>query len=106
MDYTAHGILQARIPWPELVAIPLSKESSQPWDQTQVSHIAGDSLPAVSQGKPDKPRPCIKKQRYHFADKSLYSQSYGFFSLDMYGCESWTIKKGEHGRINAFKLWY
>ena len=26
------------------------------------------------------------------------------FSLDMYGCESWTIKKGEHGRINAFKL--
>ena len=41
MDYTAHGILQARIPWPELVAIPLSKESSQPWDQTQVSHIAG-----------------------------------------------------------------
>ena len=27
------------------------------------------------------------------------------FSLDMYGCESWTIKKAEHGRINAFKLW-
>ena len=26
----------------------------------------------------DKPRQCIKKQRYHFADKSLYSQSYGF----------------------------
>ena len=23
----------------------------------------------------------------------------------MYGCESWTIKKAEHGRINAFKLW-
>ena len=23
----------------------------------------------------------------------------------MYECESWTIKKGEHGRINAFKLW-
>ena len=28
----------------------------------------------------DKPRPCIKKQRHHFADKGLYSQSYGFFS--------------------------
>ena len=27
------------------------------------------------------------------------------FSLDMCGCESWTIKKAEHGRINAFKLW-
>ena len=24
----------------------------------------------------------------------------------MYGCESWTIKKAEHQRINAFKLWY
>ena len=26
----------------------------------------------------DKPRQCIKKQRYHFADKGLSSQSYGF----------------------------
>ena len=25
-----------------------------------------------------KPRQCIKKQRYHFADKGLDSQSYGF----------------------------
>ena len=24
----------------------------------------------------------------------------------MYGCESWTIKKTEHQRIDAFKLWY
>ena len=23
----------------------------------------------------------------------------------MYGCEGWTIKKAEHQRINAFKLW-
>ena len=27
-----------------------------------------------------KPRQCIKKQRYHFADKGLYSQSDGFSS--------------------------
>ena len=26
--------------------------------------------------------------------------------LVMYGCESWTIKKAEHRRINAFELWY
>ena len=39
MDYTVHGILQARIlQW---VAIPFSRGSSQPRDQTQVSHIAG-----------------------------------------------------------------
>ena len=24
----------------------------------------------------------------------------------MYGCESWTIKKAEHQRIDAFELWY
>ena len=24
----------------------------------------------------------------------------------MYGCESWIIKKAEHPRINAFKLWF
>ena len=39
MDYTGHGILQARIM--ELVAIPFSRGSSQSRDQTQVSHIAG-----------------------------------------------------------------
>ena len=26
----------------------------------------------------DKPRQHIKKQRYHFADKGLYTQKYGF----------------------------
>ena len=39
MDYTVHGILQARIL--EWVAIPFSRGSSQPRDQTQVSRIAG-----------------------------------------------------------------
>ena len=28
-----------------------------------------------------------------------------FFPLVMYGCESWTIKKAEHWRIDAFELW-
>ena len=27
------------------------------------------------------------------------------FSVDMYGCESWTINKAEHQRIDAFELW-
>ena len=39
MDYTVHGILQARIL--ELVAFPFSRGSSQPRDQIQVSHMAG-----------------------------------------------------------------
>ena len=28
------------------------------------------------------------------------------FPVDMYGCESWTIKKAEHRKIDAFELWY
>ena len=28
-----------------------------------------------------------------------------FFPVVMYGCESWTIKKAEHWRIDAFELW-
>ena len=27
------------------------------------------------------------------------------FPVVMYGCESWTIKRAEHRRIDAFKLW-
>ena len=38
MNYTVHGILQARIL--EWVAFPFSRGSSQFRDQTQVSHIA------------------------------------------------------------------
>ena len=39
VDYTVHGILQARIL--EWVASPVSRGSSQPGDRTQVPHIAG-----------------------------------------------------------------
>ena len=39
VDYTVHGILQARIL--EWGAIPFSRGSSQPRDQIQVSYTAG-----------------------------------------------------------------
>ena len=52
----------------------------------------------------DKPKEHIKKQRHYFANKGLSSQGYGF-SIVLYGCESWTIKKAEHCRIDAFDLW-
>ena len=28
------------------------------------------------------------------------------FPVVMYGCESWTVKKAEHQRIDAFELWF
>ena len=27
------------------------------------------------------------------------------FPVDMYGCESWTLQKADHRRIDAFELW-
>ena len=46
----------------------------------------------------------IKKQRHYFANKGPSSQGYGFSKVVMYGCESWTIKKAEHQRIDGFEL--
>jgi len=42
MDYTAHGILQARIL--EWVAVPFSEGSSQPRDRTRVSLISSEVI--------------------------------------------------------------
>ena len=50
----------------------------------------------------DQPRQHIKRQTHYFADKES-SQSYGF-PVVTYGCESWTIKKAEHRRMDAFEL--
>ena len=52
----------------------------------------------------DQPRQHVKKQRHYFGKKGLSSQSYGF-SVVMYRCEGWTIKKAERQRIDAFELW-
>ena len=38
------------------------------------------------------------------ANKGLSSQGYGF-PVVMYGCESWTVKKAECRKIDAFELW-
>ena len=37
-------------------------------------------MPAPWKKSFDKPRQCIKKQRYYFANKDLFSESYGFSS--------------------------
>ena len=51
-----------------------------------------------------KPRQHIKKQRHYFADKVCLVKAM-VFPIVMYGCESWTIKKAEHQRIDAIELW-
>ena len=52
----------------------------------------------------DKPRQCIKKQRHHLLTKACIAKAM-VFPVVMYGYESWTIKKDERQRIDAFKLW-
>ena len=51
----------------------------------------------------DQTRQHIKKQRHYFANKGLVKAM--VFPLVVYGCESWTIKKAERQRIDAFVLW-
>ena len=52
----------------------------------------------------DQHRQHIKKQRHYFANKGPSSQGL-VFPVVMYGCESWTVKKTERQRIDAFELW-
>ena len=47
----------------------------------------------------------VLKSRDVTADKDLYKQSYMVFLVVVYRCESWTVKKAEHQRIDDFQLW-
>ena len=51
----------------------------------------------------DQPSQHVKKQRYCFA-KDGPSVKAMVFPVARYVCESWTIKKAEHQRIDAFEL--
>ena len=52
----------------------------------------------------DQPRQHIKKQRHYFSNK-VHLVKTMVFPLVMYGYESWTMKKAQHQRIDAFELW-
>ena len=52
----------------------------------------------------DQHRQHIKKQRHYFANK-VHLVKAMVFPVVSYGCESWTTKKAEHRRIDAFELW-
>ena len=69
MDYTDHGILQARIlKW---VAVPFSRGSSQPRDWTQVSHIAGGFFTSWA----------IKEAQWLFLYSTYHEKSLHFHAL-------------------------
>ena len=72
---SAHGIFQARVL--EWVAIAFSD---------------------------DQPRQHIKKNRDITLPTKVCLVKAMVFPVVMYGCESWTIKKAKHQRIDAFEL--
>ena len=53
----------------------------------------------------DQLRQHIQKQRHYFVHKGYVVVKAMVFPVVMCGCESWTIKKAEHRRIDAFELW-
>ena len=57
------------------------------------------------QGKLLKHADCASSQTPLDLGGILVSGTWALFPVVMYGCRSWTIKKAEHKRIDAFKLW-
>ena len=54
--------------------------------------------------------PCYEKNGIHseyfcMTLKYICAKEMFFSPVVMYGCESWTVKKAEHRRIDAFELW-
>ena len=52
----------------------------------------------------EQPRQHIKKQR-HYLPAKVHLVKAMVFPVVMYGCESWTLKKAEHRKIDAFEVW-
>ena len=107
MDYTVHGILQARIL--EWVAFPFSRGSSQPRDSNQVSLMQVDSLPAEPHGKPKNTEvgslsllqwifPTNESNRgLLYCRQILYQLSYqGSPTVD------WRVAKGKRRKVGGF----
>ena len=46
------------------------------------------------------------KSRYITLPTKVHLVKAMVFPVVMYACESWTIKKAEHQRIDAFELWF
>ena len=46
------------------------------------------------------------KSRDNTLPTKVYLVKAMVFPIVLYGCESWTIKKAEHQRIDVFELWY
>ena len=81
----------------------------QPRDGTQVIHLTGGFFTIWAIRKAiydlDNPKEGIFKSRDITLPTKDRLVKAMVFSVVMYECESWTVKKAERWRINAFELW-
>ena len=89
MDYTVHGILQARIL--EWVAIPFSRGCPQPRDQTEVSQIAGGFFTSwATRGNPRR----LEWITYPFSSRSSQPRNWiGVSCISGRFITNWAIRK-------------
>ena len=90
IDYTVHGILQARIL--EWLAVPFSRESFQPRDQIQVSHIAGRFF--ISWATRGAQKLTTYQKTCHFEELSsliLLNNNESFFDWIVTCDKKWTV---------------
>ena len=62
------------------------------------------SLQMLTSAMYDQPRQHIEKQR-HYLPTNVRLIKVMVFPVVIYGCESWTVKKAEHRRIDVFEMW-
>ena len=92
-----HGIFQARVL--EWVVISFSREPSQPREGFSHRHF-GLFFPILMTNLDS-----ILKSRDITLPTKVRLVKAMVFPVVMYGCESWTVKKAECRRIDAFELW-
>ena len=93
-----------------------SQQIGKRWKQWQIFLFLGFKITADGDcsheirvicslaGKLWQPRQCIEKQRHYSADNVRIVKAV-VFPVVTDGCESWTVRKITHQRIDAFELW-
>ena len=103
---SVHGILQARIL--EWVGIPFSRGSSQSRDWPWVSFVSCFVCRFVTVWGTREALTnldSVLKSKDITLPTKVRTVKAIVFLVVMYGCETWTIKKAEHQRIDASELW-